>query len=523
MKYITILLPLSGIYKCFGYDDNDFITWIVKTVCDGATGIVHVDPYYGCPNGTIARKYEVGDPIVYNNYEQMGYQISDSFALYNSEGGINYIHTFDYFPFNEFNQHSGSDGYDIYFVDDNIVSYSNTKDGGGYSSTFYGSDCTVGQGWVLFPVDNFLTPSEDYWPIAGVYWEQDGENYPGQCPSGYSTDTLTVWTLESDFQFGGINGNAVKYMDALISYHGFETNDGIHPTTNFIEHGHLEVFYFTKEYGITRWEVWSPAVTHTIMTPPPHHPHHPVSSQLAECSGSNTAVFKGMNFTIVNCHDWSNVQVLQSPILPKWPLVTANLLSHFHFDSGLVDAWQETTAVGYWHRFGTSSDGNLINWSIMVSTSGSDDANGSGLKYLAMNCGATNSDAKCGSPGSQAIYQDIDMKDICESCTYLYGVNARTTSGAGSLSLALQLLSIEGAVVWQDVFTDHLTSDNGDGREGEAQSIYLSSKFISKTVTLPNNFVELQPMYLRFLIIPVDTNTFCVVDAFVNRFPSLSI
>jgi len=39
-----------------------------------------------------------------------------------------------------------------------------------------------------------------------------------------------------------------------MSIHGFEPND----IPGFKQHGHLEVFYFTKEYGITRWEVWTP-------------------------------------------------------------------------------------------------------------------------------------------------------------------------------------------------------------------------------------------------------------------------
>src|SRR5438045_3510739 len=42
-----------------------------------------------------------------------------------------------------------------------------------------------------------------------------------------------------------------RSMDTLISYHGFQSS------LNFLFRGNLEVFYFTREYGMTRWEVWT--------------------------------------------------------------------------------------------------------------------------------------------------------------------------------------------------------------------------------------------------------------------------
>lgn len=62
----------------------------------------------------------------------MGYQISDSFSLFDTAGNPLFLHTFDYAPFNQFSQHSGSDGYDVYVVSNGAISVSNTKDGGGY-------------------------------------------------------------------------------------------------------------------------------------------------------------------------------------------------------------------------------------------------------------------------------------------------------------------------------------------------------------------------------------------------------
>lgn len=105
------------------------------------------------------RKIQPSDPLPYNNFEQLGYQICDSYILLDTKGKNLYFHNFDYAPFNEFNQYSGSDGYDVYKIMSNTVSISNTKDGGGYGSTFFGSGCSFGNGWALFPTTNFLQSS----------------------------------------------------------------------------------------------------------------------------------------------------------------------------------------------------------------------------------------------------------------------------------------------------------------------------------------------------------------------------
>lgn len=284
-----------------------------------------------------------------------------------------------------------------------------------------------------------------------------------------------------------------------------DCSDGQTPTSNFLSNGHLEVFYFTVAYGLTRWEVWSPLSAEYVDETKVH--------ATSECSGSSVRIFKNMNYSVLDCHDWSRVILLENSLLPHWPLVNANLLNHFHFDSGLSDSG----GIGEWHRFGTSTDGNTMNWSILISTSGSDGNSGSGLKYLAMNCGA-GSTGTCGPMGTQAIYQDIPVSKICFGCSYLVGVNARTEQGQGGIQIAAQILSENSTVLWQNVISDVVSADNGDGRSGESASIYLSSKFISNMVTIPD-FSSYSVYVMRFEIIPMDTKTYYIVDAFVNRFP----
>jgi hypothetical protein len=311
-----------------------------------------------------------------------------------------------------------------------------------------------------------------------------------------------------------VNGNIVKQVDTLVSYHGFETKkNGYTPTDNFLENGHLEVFYFTKLYGLTRWEVWAPQTTNQNIRNRTYY------SQSSECNGQGFGIYKDVNFSIINCHDWSNVKARKSSssMVPIWPLVNANILKHGHFDS---NGLSENYFIGKWCRFGTTSSGKMINWSSLISTGGGDANDGIGMAYLAFNCGAdSSSNYQCGTPGSQVIYQDIAVDGImvCNGCGYMYGVNVRTETGTGTIQIALQLLDHNSIVIWQSVQETAIKADNGDGRGSEADSVYLSAKFVYHTVQLPTNITS-SASKLRFLIIPVTTNTFFVVDSFVNRF-----
>jgi hypothetical protein len=129
------------------------------------------------------------------------------------------VNTFDYSPFNLFNLYATanarSDGYDVITLQDGWASIANTSDGGGYEQAFYGSNCRLGDGWILFPATGFLSASQATVSIADVYWEQSDQSYPGACPAKYSTSTQTSWKKQPAFKFGGVNGNSTKTMDAF--------------------------------------------------------------------------------------------------------------------------------------------------------------------------------------------------------------------------------------------------------------------------------------------------------------------
>jgi hypothetical protein len=484
---VSFRLPAAAAANVAQLNANDPMSWLVKSVCTDAHNLVlPVDPYGGCPAGAAIRKIQSGDPLPYHNIEQGGYQQRDAYPVYDpSDGKTWIIATFDYFPFNEYSLFNGTDGYDVYALQNGWATITNTSDGGGYGQTFYSSGCTVGGGWGLFPTMGFLKESQATLPIADVYWEQTGQSYPGACPPHYSTTTLTTWQYQPGFRFGGINGNPTKTMDTLISYHGFRAGAG------FLHNGHLEVFYFTREYGITRWEVWAPTAQRPTAT--------------SQCEVPATQTYQGVSFVVQSCHDWSNLVMASAPQLPVWPIPNINRLAKSHFDGSITSAWRSQGGIG---------------WSVQNSTASRDTAASPiGVRYLRLACGAGGR-GQCGGLG-HAIYQDIAVSALSGGA-YALGVNARTETGQGTISVAIQEIDAKGRVISTDgTATATVLPDNGTPEResrGESGSVYLSSRFVYGTVTITP---AASAAKIRFLIAPQTPQEFDVLDAWLAAWPAV--
>lgn len=469
---------------------DDPMTWLVKTVCTNRQNhVLTNDPYFGCPEAAGVRKIQPGDPLRYHNVDQKGYQQRDAFPVLDTGNGKTWvIATFDYRPFNAFNLTNGTDGYDVLALQNGWANAVNTSDGGGYGQTFFTSDCTIGGGWALFPTSGFLTAGETTIPISDVYWEQSGQSYPGACPAHYSTNTLTSWKHQTGFQFGGVNGNPIKEMDTIISYHGFQPGPG------FLRNGHLEVFYFTREYGITRWEVWTP-----IQQNP---------TQTAECMVPAQMEYQKVMFVVQACHDWSKVAAASTADIPIWPVPNINLLWKPHFDGMITPIW---TAAG-------------VTWSVANSTAARDAAASKvGVRYLAIGCessGQCNPDVFV-----QTIYQDVPSSRFVNGATYGFGINVRTESGTGGIAVGIEQIDAGGNVLSmpdpaaRTAIAATVNPDNGTpGLEsaGEASSVYLSS-----LAAYTRTRIKLAPdtAKIRFLISPRTPQTFDVLNAWLAPWP----
>ena len=371
---------------------------------------------------------------------------------------------------NQFKPGSG-DGYDIYVVGDGWASASQTRNGGSFSTTFFSPGCKPYNGWLFFPSNISMnsSPGTTTSGIWGNNWEQNGENWPGICPSTYGS-SQTDWYPAPNFPFGN-TPDKTKTLNAMVVIKGYAPGS------------QLQVFYFTELYGVTRWEVWTPAG------------QNPVPGNFS-CNGSRSYNRYGVDFTVTACRDWSSVNVLAVPNLPAvWPVPDQNLLQNFHFGTGITP----------WQRSGNSAEGNLINWSLLNSTTPLDSAHsqtGSGVRYLATNCSGT-----C--TGQQMIYQDVTIDGRTPSGNYTLAVTARTQgTNPGTLKLSLLQLSSSTASVGTPVSFEIQASPTNQ------PSVVLGSLFLRGSVNL-----QLAPdaQTLRFAITPMTSHTFDIVDAWLMR------
>ncbi len=470
------------------YGDSKTATdWITRSICvDGSDRPIAWDPYFECPAGAKRRKIGLGDPLTYHNTDQGGYQQGDSFPLLDANGKALYVHAFDFPPFNRFNLFDGSDGYDYYAVNTTWVSGAGTRDGGGYGQQFFGANCSYGDGWIFFPATGFLTGGTAQVAIAGNDWEQDGLSYPGICSRSFGYPA-TRWELLKNVAFGGVGDNPIKHMDAIVSYHGFEAG----------KQANMEVFWFTQQYGKTMWQSWHAASTKPTKT--------------KSCAVPDTIDYQGVSYVVADCRDWSRVTMASSPAIPAWPLPPANLLQHSHFDSGGGYFGNGDTSTGTWHRGGNSAEGSIINWSLRTSAAARDSRYGPGVRYLATNCAGT-----CAGPAVQEIYQELPISSFIDGGTYLFGADARTEGGGGKLQITLQQIG-NGMVLWQDSVQGTVSQYNGTVQSQEFKdSVYLSSALIYKITKIP---IAKGAQRMRFYVTPLTSETFDILDTWLNPFP----
>jgi len=413
---------------------NDPMDWLIQHVCvDASNKPIPADPYNGCPAGSRERRLALGDPIPYlrhdqpgkNNDHPDGFQRHDARPMIDMHAGtIVSANDFDFDYIEPYGiMHPGDgDGFDLYRVVDGYVGGGSTRDGSGYSQTFFGPDCRPYGGWIFFPVIflQSLQPGANgrgVFPLHGDYWEQNGEPWPGRCATNqnFSRDTLTTWEFIPAYPFGGHNGTTPKQIDAVVSTHGLPVQH------NSQSHYHLERFYFTDLYGVTRWEAWVP------------NSENPKTSE--NCGGPTQMTYEGVDFTLSDCRDWSVVDLINPPRshLP-WAYPEANLLQNWHFDHDGMEPWQRTNV--------TSDLGNIINWGRFTSTGSADvqhSQNHIGVRYLQTNCGGH----QC-TPG-EAIYQDVPVANLPHSAIYDYGFSGvRDGDAAGPMKVTLSQIDQDG-------------------------------------------------------------------------------
>jgi hypothetical protein len=477
---------------------TDAMDWLIQHVCaDASDKAAPVDPYGGCPAGTHERRLNINEPMPYYRYDEgdrghpLGFQRHDAYPVIDRHyGGVVSANDFDFDLFEPYGvMHPGDgDGYDVYRVANGWVTGGDTRDGGGYSSSFFGADCKPFGGWVLFPVSflHALRPGavgRTMAPIHGVYWEQAGIPWPGTCErgKGFSTTTLTTWAFSPGHEFGGLNGHKSKRIDAIAASHA--TALGSHsPLGRF----HLERIYFTDLYGATRWEAWI------------SNPEKPPNAA-TNCSGPTEMTYEGNVYTLVACRDWSYTEINNPPRthLP-WPYPEENILEDWHFTNGELSPW--------------GLAGGAMTSELMNSRTESDTklapgglAHAAGVRYLQLSCPGDSQD--CGS-----LHQDIPIKNLPRANSYDYGFSGVVDDGGdGVIDVSLSQRDAQGRSLWEDHFTAHVT-DHYRNRTVK-DSVYKASSVFLKTA--PAFALKPGAVALRLALSPRTAKRYDLVDAWV--------
>lgn len=259
---------------------TDFLTQMVCV--DGNNVATSADPVT-CP--TSRRKLQVGEALPYHKIDFLDIQISDSYPIADANGVSKGVQTYFYasevnddplFPgMVNFNAEHG--GYNILGADAQNVFFRGTFDPSGGWQPWWTSDCRAA-GWKLFPNTS----------AAFAYGASPSPTtFAPACPGQIKTSAATVewdWVPSQYYATG-------KALDTIRVHHFAPASDAV------------EVNYFTREYGVTRWEAWRLG---TGQTP-----------QLIKDQCPNSlydARMRNKDFYLADCHDWSKVV----PLTTSW-------------------------------------------------------------------------------------------------------------------------------------------------------------------------------------------------------------
>ncbi|MGE3759428.1 MAG: hypothetical protein AB7H97_16815, partial [Pseudobdellovibrionaceae bacterium] len=207
------------------------------------------------------------------------------------------------------------DGFDLIDVaHSGYISFIRTSDPGCYDQlwSISGNVSSIparAGGWILFP------------KVSGMFSTGNSNNMtyntplsptrPSQCQGGNSYGT-TFWNSPAIYRF-----ESNKVMTAIKSYHFASTN--LNQTNNA-----LELYYFTKEYGFTRWEAWIPQTrcyNEHGSNSPICHPDWSTNTLMGRCSVLNVSgtghpaidSWGGQTWVRVDCRDETNYIALTTP------------------------------------------------------------------------------------------------------------------------------------------------------------------------------------------------------------------
>jgi hypothetical protein len=279
---------------------NTPIDYLDQTVCDNGQGVATSDDPgpagAECPCGSgNARKINIGEKLPYHKYDRGDAQISDSFRLPDAEGRLRVLQTMFWAADSEdgdvfFNPNHG--GYSVIAADGSYINIMGTYDQTGKLQPFYSIGCSLKDSWVLFPpqIGPDTIINQLYSWIASPAC-----NFPAGAQPDIFSNAVTVWD-KSPHEVTYTSG---KSLESIVSYHYAFTTDknGSNTLDKAVS---AEIFYFTREYGMTRWESWQSKS---------NNPGGASVKPATTCEGATNATWgNGNSAVMIDCHDWSFVK-----------------------------------------------------------------------------------------------------------------------------------------------------------------------------------------------------------------------
>lgn len=436
--------------------EADKFAWLVPTICvDRDDRPIPVDPYPACPEGSQSRKLKNGDLVPYRLMDQTGDTARINYPRMDATGSRKLVvSTFTWTSLEreaDAPYRPWADGYDVQEARDGWVSVSETRSGRGeYATTFMTSGCKNYNGLILFPASGeTVEAGSAMLPIASNAWEESNTVWPGKCPAYYVPDQLTVWSHVSGLSFGGAADASARVLDAIVATSGLRRSKDPEIMKRWTASGHLERFYFTRLYGFSRWENWVPRAQLDDVARARSREAGSISAarkckpigeeQISAQRGLGTEPgapvitmdYQGQAFVLVDCRDWTNIEVVKVPFRPPaWPASPLNLLKDFHF-SGTQDEWRQNWVVA-----------GLENVERRLSTTPADTQTNTpvplaGVPYLRIDCSRD-----C---GFGQIYQNVPVgNSVAPGRVLTVGLMARSATETGQVRVTLSQFDRNG-------------------------------------------------------------------------------
>jgi hypothetical protein len=214
------------------------------------------------------------------------------------------------------------DGFDLMEIRDDFYSFIRTSDGGCYDQIFRGTSKSREDAWILFKSDVLDKKHGEL--LSDMYLERvDFPNTNLNCAQYAEAvgenGIKTYWDYRQTIAY-----QSGKNMQSIESLH-FAHKD-LSRTENA-----LERFFFTREYGFTRWEAWVPRKKCDSMFPDDSNPDATLRNSSRCRPTSNTHMLNGrcdhnirlrsnvwgnQEWVMIDCRDSTFYKEVKAPYYP---------------------------------------------------------------------------------------------------------------------------------------------------------------------------------------------------------------